>query len=497
MNRLTRAMSSISVQARTTVPLRKGLVNVPGATPSAAALTQRLLQKDFETHHCFFNDKGFHNHLSHHLLSVYDLGGSANLIQSIFDAENAYQRPIIQGPEDKIPTITTENWTSYLGKEITYPAYLKFFNDQIAEHGSQPTIERYIFSPEANGNGTIMLARLVSGVLHPWIQLGFGVEFQQEYLVAMGLALTAMHNPTYPEVLADNPSGDPSTTHTTDKSPTLHDLFDEIYASDTLKPAPYDPNAMFGTRVKQFLSSPSRPATVLDIARRWTFLPTTSSPAAFAADLEHKLKEVIVEATLILGATGLRHDALHRPPRQDFFLMHLLTSALFMQPLLKVAREPVYQARLLQAYLRTMIMTTLARGRPRPDIRALYAHPVALGDEQHDAVPDSAEGAQAALDANGKSVHGRQGRPVNAWPAIIDSATHHSESHVCKAVRSLYFAAQMYETEGALGVVPGVDGTVFVRAATVLIDALGWVSKGEEEREWDRSALGWGEAWAE
>ncbi|KAL1743527.1 hypothetical protein HDZ31DRAFT_40690 [Schizophyllum fasciatum] len=482
-------MSALAIQARTTSPLRKGLINFPGATPHAATLTQQLLQKDFETHHCFFNEKSFHNHLSHHLLSVYDLGGSAHLIQALYDAEAAQQRSITLGKDkDRIPEIKEENWTSHLGQEIAYLGYLRFFSDYIAEHGAQPTIERFVFSPEANGNGSIMLARLASGVLHPWIQLGFGVEFKQDFLVATGLSLTAMTKPSYADLLADTPSGDPSVAHTMKESPTLHQLFEDVYTSKALEPGPYDPNAMFGDRVQQFLSDPPARHTILDICNRWTF-PPPDDTSSFDSALQKKLKEAIVNATLLLGATGLRNDDRHLPPRQDFFLMHLLTSALFIQPLLDAARTPVYQARLLQVYLRTAIMTTLARGRPKPDVKALYEHPVALGDEAHDVIDTP--------DANGKEIHGRPARPVNAWPPIIDSACHHSESHVSKTVRSLYYASKLYETEGDLGVVPGVDGTVFVRAATVLIDSLGWVSKGEKERGWDFSAVGWGTAWAD
>ncbi|KAJ3736203.1 hypothetical protein DFJ43DRAFT_1221360, partial [Lentinula guzmanii] len=37
-----------------------------------------------------------------------------------------------------------------------------------------------------------------------------------------------------------------------------------------------------------------------------------------------------------------------------------------------------------------------------------------------------------------------------------------------------------------------VDGSIFVRAAGMLMDYMGWTSYGQLEREdWDRSALGW------
>ena len=45
-----------------------------------------------------------------------------------------------------------------------YAGYLRFFSDQITEHGAEAIVERFVFSPEANGNGSIMLARLGSPV---------------------------------------------------------------------------------------------------------------------------------------------------------------------------------------------------------------------------------------------------------------------------------------------------------------------------------------------
>ncbi|KAL1695729.1 hypothetical protein GGG16DRAFT_121513 [Schizophyllum commune] len=480
-------MSSLDLQARTTSPLRKGLVNLPGATPQAAALTQRLLQQDFVKHHCFFNEQGFHNHLPHHLLSVLDLGGSAHLLQSIYDAEAAAQRPATLGkPGDEVPIITSENWTAYLGKEIAYAGYLQLFSDHIAEHGAETTVERFVFSPEANGNGSIMLARLGSAVFHPWIQLALGLEFKQDFLVAAGLSLTAMT--VFPDLLADTLSGLASVTYTTNKSPTLHELFEEVYASGALEPGPYDPEVIFGHHAQKFKSHSEALSAVLEISKRWN-LPPLDDYAAFTAALEQKRKEAIVEATLFLGATGLRHGDRGAPPRVDFFLMHLLTSSMFMQTLFDVARKPEYQARLLQVYIRSTIMTVLARGRPKPDVDALYKHPDALGDEARDAI-----GTPATGDA--QDIEGRPARPLNACSSIIDSACHHSESHVAKAVRALLYAAKLYETEEDLGVVPGVDGTVFLRAATVLTDGLGWVSKGEKELWWDLSAVGWEEAWA-
>jgi hypothetical protein len=105
---------------------------------------------------------------------------------------------------------------------------------------------------------------------------------------------------------------------------------------------------------------------------------------------------------------------------------------------------------------------------------------------------------------------------VNPWHAIISSVVHAPEAHVVKVIRALAFAARAYGTDAQ---VPGafftppegegqcethkgigkLDGRVFVRAAGVVMDVMGWTGPGNGERgkvgEWDRSALGWEDAW--
>jgi hypothetical protein len=148
----------------------------------------------------------------------------------MFDQEAATQRPLHHGKvEAKEDGITEANWVSHLGDakcvvwlfSVTapcrsdqrissahmYPDYLEFFSSAIAKHGVPHVLERYVFSPEANGNGTLMLARFVGGLVHPYIQAGvcagfrfrprvkanisrqFGIEFGQDFMVAQG-ALT-------------------------------------------------------------------------------------------------------------------------------------------------------------------------------------------------------------------------------------------------------------------------------------------------------------------
>ena len=105
-------------------------------------------------------------------------------------------------------------------------------------------------------------------------------------------------------------------------------------------------------------------------------------------------------------------------------------------------------------------------------------------------------------------------KPTGRRPgALLEGVRYHSDSHVLKAMRTLVFGAQQFGDTAPGGVVgafragpkgeqvethPGmgaVDGTIFVRAAGVMMDRLGWSGYGQQEANWDRSALGWDKAW--
>jgi pre-mRNA-splicing factor ATP-dependent RNA helicase DHX16 len=103
----------------------------------------------------------------------------------------------------------------------------------------------------------------------------------------------------------------------------------------------------------------------------------------------------------------------------------------------------------------------------------------------------------------------RVAEQVNAWLALVKNGLYHKDAHVLKSVRAMYYAAQRYGSKGpgeAIGVrnekgeethkgALNMDGTIFVRAAGAMTNALGWVAYGSKEGNWDRSALGWDAAW--
>ena len=76
---------------------------------------------------------------------------------------------------------------------------MNFFTYYVQEEGFSVALEDFIFSPKANlGHGTNaqlpvdkqphMLSRLLAGVLHPIIHIGYGAEFNLPGMIVEGKA---------------------------------------------------------------------------------------------------------------------------------------------------------------------------------------------------------------------------------------------------------------------------------------------------------------------
>ena len=221
-------------------------------------------------------------------------------------------------------------------------------------------------------------------------------------------------------------------------------------------------------------------------------IPENISPT----DLEHKIEEIFFVVTLLLSGTGRKE----RNPRLDFFLMHVVTSSIFLKPICGALRNADHKAALLRGFVSTMLVVVLSRGRPRIDAELAMSY---TAFPRPPSSPGNVE-PQPSTEATGNP---QVDEDYNPWPRLVEGCLYHSDSHVPKAIRSLYFAAQEYGDKTS---VPGagstaveelhagigkVDGTVFVRAAGVIMDTLGYSGRGQKEGEWDRSALGWDAAW--
>ncbi|KAH9933111.1 uncharacterized protein BXZ73DRAFT_89778 [Epithele typhae] len=234
----------------------------------------------------------------------------------------------------------------------------------------------------------------------------------------------------------------------------------QAYDSDIMHPVmPYDPNAFITARYAA-ACTPERVAEIRRLSALWQV------DASSLIAIDEKVEELIWTTTLLLVGSGRAG----RKPRLDFFLMHFLNASLFVPSLLAAIPSTQSKAALLRALVPALLVTLLIRGRPRID--------ATLAMSYH-AVP----------------------RP----PPVAANGVNPPKP----AVRVLYYGAQRYGRTPPGGVIgafdtngrethPGMaklDGSLFVRAAGVVMDTLGWVTHGQKTGSWDRSALGWDDAW--
>ena len=274
---------------------------------------------------------------------------------------------------------------------------------------------------------------------------------------------------------------------------TLLEILAQVYESKILHPPmPYDPNALFSARIRLALANGGA-EEIHRICSQYGVFGDFKE-----ADLASKVEECIWVSTLLLASTGRKG----RKPRLDFFLMHLVTSSLFLQPLFAVLVKPAHKVALLNAYIHVLVLTTLTRGRPRinPELLMSYTD-----------IPRPPVSASKLPEPDSTSLGNPQNdTDYNPWPAMIEAVQYHHDSHASKTLRTLIFASQNYgdkapgtaigafhrdsgaETHNGTG---KMDGTIFVRAAGLVLDTLKWVNYGQKEGSWDGSALGWDAAW--
>lgn len=173
--------------------------------------------------------------------------------------------------------------------------------------------------------------------------------------------------------------------------------------------------------------------------------------------------------------------------------MHLVTSALFIPPYLN-SLSPHSASVLLKTYFTISLVLYVARGRPSLPISAFYAGTSARPE------PPSSSTSELQPAKDTLTPHRRA---PNSWLPIIQTTLVHPDEHLCKLQRSLWHFADVYggspkgrfadadigkladDNADEIGL-KDLDGTLFIRAAGLTADRMGWMKEGQEERSWDR-----------
>jgi len=166
----------------------------------------------WQQHHVFFNNDGFHNHvsgpkpptytfntylitaqISHHLLALYGTGAGPQYLQKGYDDNVGYQRSTLPTHEPVVTELKSwDHAKNYLGKEKHYPDFLRFFQREMEKTSWEQVLNEFVFKGDEAADA--LFCRLFAGFLHPAIQLMYGAEWAQPAMVAMALAQTAVHS---------------------------------------------------------------------------------------------------------------------------------------------------------------------------------------------------------------------------------------------------------------------------------------------------------------
>ncbi|KAH1415568.1 hypothetical protein KXX22_005884 [Aspergillus fumigatus] len=322
-----------------------GIFNVELREDSARAASE-VLQEDLEKHHMFFNKSGFHNHIVHHILTIYALGATPDEIRAAYDHNKTYQRPVLPTTQSIVESMHDKTqFQQHLGKEENFPNYLAFFQQEIEKKGVAVVLNEYLFSGSECAEN--MFSRLFGGLLHPLIHIGFGLEFDQPAIVAEGLAQTAVHEDWIGQLYllpGEKAAGGIGKPGKKSLLQILNEIRTDKRLAESVKWA--DGNKIRDGVLKRAPEEMIRYAAQVSVS---------------AEQMEDKLAELL---NLVAYFTG----AAQRPPKQvklDFFLMHCVTSSIFLSKIVTLPYlDTRTKLRLLEWKGRADLVFYVSRGVP-------------------------------------------------------------------------------------------------------------------------------------
>ncbi|KAF4951993.1 hypothetical protein FGADI_7109 [Fusarium gaditjirri] len=412
---------------------------------AATVKVSELLQKDLKNHHVYFTAKGFHNHVAHHLLTIYGTGGNSKALQKAFDIDSSFQATAVK-PHAEVIEELQRNWTNaqkYLGKVDYYPDFLGFFQGEVEKKGWQQVVLDYLLGDKESAQE--LFSRSWSSFAHSLIQLMYGIEWEQPAIIAEALAQAAIHDNYVGTFLIKVEEG--AAEHPSKMTSTLPELLEQVRSDE------------------KFVNSvrPDNPNTMLDGVE--VFCPEEAIPYLSRVkidpnDMDERVAENIHTAAYMASAS-----VFHPPhiPRYDFFLIHHLTLApllLLLGPATWIPEKVKH--RILEWKGRFDILQYVARWCPPLQIESVANY------TPHDSpLVGSAE---------------------ELLPRFHDKP---DDGHAIKVARALVLAqhnSQQYRNRPWIRI---KDDATWLKAMYVLLDSTILVHSGFP---WVRSA-GWDEAW--
>ncbi|KAF9525664.1 hypothetical protein CPB83DRAFT_859144 [Crepidotus variabilis] len=412
-------------------------VHSAGVSPQSTEALEEVLKDNHVKWHIFFNEARFHNHAPHRSLAAWALGASAEDIKNGYKKDCQYEKPAFKSPG----SITWENFNDHLGDDRYFTAYMQFFIAFVQEKGIPTTLEEFVFSRKANLGASQsapkkqpqMLNRFLGGILHPIIHAGYGAEFGLPGTLAEGLAEAAVET-TNPGLL------DP--LHLFEEQSLLEKMSNisisapgpDAIQQESAAKVPKDRDLHALTILARVLhdhrfnsKSPSRPfddvieahgQEIASYVDEWDISVKNMEETSI---WEKKVEELAWSVVVLYGVAGWV-DGKDKPGgfNADFFLMHLVTSSLFLPSLCGLIAAPS-RVRLLKAYLHSICIWAIARGQPHLDVKAFMT----ATKTSETSAPTPKLGVAESTTSG------------NAWDKILEEARVHKDEHLTKTIRSL------------------------------------------------------------
>jgi hypothetical protein len=297
-------------------PDHLGLARIDGSLAAGTLeAANQLLQKNHDEWHMYFQDIAGHNHISHSLLTVLAMGGGPDQLQRAYNDGESLQRPLPPlAPESVESLHNSEVFLSRMVKIPEYTNFLVFFEREIEAKGWQAVVTEYCFSgtPVAEA----VFAQLFEGLYHPLIHLGFGVEFDQPSIVAEGLAQAASHHPGLIWTTFFRRSETLARSGTVSPKP-LVELYRAVRSNAKIRAA------------ARLQDGPFRGQGLVERAAD-ELAPIAAQFQVAPDNLQRAAAEMISCSAFTTAA-----QKPGKSPKVDFFYLHMVTSALFVDVMLR------------------------------------------------------------------------------------------------------------------------------------------------------------------
>ncbi|KAJ2798579.1 hypothetical protein H4R21_003869 [Coemansia helicoidea] len=307
----------------------------------------------------------------------------------------------------------------------------------------------------------------MDGLFHPFIQVGYGLEFDSKALTAMALAQSCVHRKFYQTLLDESTVADICSGTPINDGPGLSLM-------QILRAAREDPLAAATVFSEQpFLRTGADHVEKLSAkyANAWDVPATKDAIAAKHAEL--------------LSTLALLYGSLTRPgyaPLLHFIVMHSLTSAYFL-PIFFDHLSLERQAALLKVHWALDLSVFLLLGAP-----ALHVPPELVSTDTH-----GVKTGAWASDTNG-------------WLEVFKKAIDSQDSHIPKVIRSLWrgsllgsFGSQAGSDDG-YELPPAINWLYLARRTIDVVTLSSFEEPGPQieagRRFWAFGMVGFDEFWA-